>query len=49
MLSGCGSVRFIMPFFSVGNLIDTHLISSNNNGNELSEEAVGVGFVVVYQ
>ena len=39
----------LICLFSVGNLIDTHLISSNNNGNELSEEAVGVGFVVVYQ
>ena len=34
--------------FSIGNLIDTNLISSNNNRNELSEQAVGQGFVVVY-
>ena len=48
MLSGCGSVRFIITFFSIGNLIDTNVISSNNNRNELSEQAVGQGFVVVY-
>ena len=49
MLSRCGSVRFIITFFSIGNLIDTNLISSNNNRNELSEQAVGQGFVLSYE